>query len=597
MNARLALVVPLLCLLLLPQQPASAAVYPDELRQSGSHVRFFDAHNHITGILPYAAFANLPSFVKAFADPGTVVTQADRLAYFTYLADVWYPAQKATLDDKLFSPPDGQRYSLGGRAALVVYRDRAGERLDVLNGALERILTATPWSEFDSAYAFRGGPTEAYMSAKVYGGDTSAMAADLCRATVLQLAKTQIAVSEQSINFIGGWQTKSGQSARWNALRCYMNAAGDASIERGLAKMGKRLPIVKFLLMTHTAQLATLGDPAKYSEWSKTGTCEAAPLPPALTTTPKTVYDGLMGNDGAAAIVPSELRPAFFDTVVGIDTAGPETTCFSVEGMRYYVALAQAVYDAAKARRALGWHGKLLIHTHVGEGSAIYFAPTPPAQPWTFENVFAHLPAERSNAAQASANISRLLAAIASLRSAHPDLQDFVVFRLAHDTWATPEQAQAMHDERVEADVNLESNVATGAYPIARMPLSTTTVMQQYVNPLIGDVGSNFAIDNLLGVLVDAPTDDVAVGEILGNASLKYLLEKHVRCLMGTDGEGVEHSDIVKEYQFADALTGYWRANDPQFATLSGNAGADTLFENVRLHFDDMSTDRRVPYQ
>jgi hypothetical protein len=59
--------------------------------------------------------------------------------------------------------------------------------------------------------------------------------------------------------------------------------------------------------------------------------------------------------------------------------------------MVYYGQLVDAVYSAAKMR-STGWHGKLLVHTHVGEGSVIDYAPVPPAQPWTFESAFAAFP-------------------------------------------------------------------------------------------------------------------------------------------------------------------------------------------------------------
>jgi hypothetical protein len=199
------------------------------------------------------------------------------------------------------------------------------------------------------------------------------------------------------------------------------------------------------------------------------------------------------------------------------------------------------------------------------------------------------------NAVQAELNISALLGAVAQFERTHPDARDYVIFRLAHDTWANEAQAGIMHDERVEADVSLKSNVATGAYPIARMPLGST-VVQDEVAPLLGDEQANFALNDLLGVLVRNPNDELAVGNILGNASMKYLLDKRVRCLLGTDADGVEHSDIVKEYEYAAALIAYWNQTDPTFRTLAGNVTRRTLFDNVRWHLSIMSTDAAAPY-
>jgi hypothetical protein len=576
---------------------ASASVYPESSWQPGAEVRYFDAHNHFTGILPYEAYANLPAFIASFSNTSKPVSDGDRLGLYTYLADVWYPTVGAALDDKLFSPPDGQRFALGARAAIVVYRDRASQDPVTLDGALERILTATPWSEFDSAYAFRGGPASAYLSTTFYGKDDSRLAADLCRATVLDLAATNIAISEQSLSFIGGWRFTNGRSDRLDTIECALNSASDAEVAGALHDMGKEAPIVKFVLMTHTAQLATLPGGGTYSEWSKTGQCAPVPLASGLVTTPDTIRNALLGRDDAGKpVVETGALAAFFDGVIGIDTAGPETTCFTPDCMAYYEALVKAVYDAAKKRRLAGWHGKLLVHTHVGEGAVIDYAPTAPGEPWTFQNTFAALPPTRSNSGQASTNVATLLGAVAEVERQYPDVRDYVIFRLAHDTWATDREAQEMHDLQVEADVNLESNVATGAYPISRMPEGSDRIVTEDVDPIVGDVDPNFRLNDLLGVLIPAPPSDDRVGEILGNASLQFLLEHHVRCLLGTDADGVEHSDIVKEYQYASDLVTYWGIRDPQFRRLASGVTAGTLFDNVRWHLNDMSVDAPLPY-
>ncbi|HXO16687.1 MAG TPA: hypothetical protein VN909_00820, partial [Candidatus Dormibacteraeota bacterium] len=237
---------------------------------------------------------------------------------------------------------------------------------------------------------------------------------------------------------------------------------------------------------------------------------------------------------------------------------------------------------------------KLLVHTHVGEGAAIDYAPNPPARPWTFQRIFSALPPTRTNAAQAQTNISTLLSAIGAFERRHRDARAYVVFRLAHATWATPAQARAMHDEGVEADVNLESNVATGAYPLARMPLGS--ILHDRVDPVVQNPVTNFQVNDLLRTLVTDPSDPAQVGGVLGNVSLKYLFEARVRCLLGTDADGVEHSDIVREYEYAASLIDYWDRADPGFRTRSGDADAATLFENVRWHRANMASDAAPAY-
>lgn len=557
-------------------------------------VSYFDAHNHFTGILPYQAYADLPAYIAAFSDPKRNVGVADRLKLYNYLT-YWYDATGSKLDLRLFSPADGQRFAFGARAALFIDRARVAGSVAALDGTIERVLTATPWTEFDSAYAFRGGPASLYLRDRFYGGSDDRLGGDLCKATVLELAATHIDSSEQSLPFIGGWKFSEGKSYPLDTIECVMHARDDPSIRSALAAMKKPMPAIKIVLMTHTAQLGALLHGSQYREWSKTGACAPTALPAALATAPKSIYDALMGWDAGKPVVPSTDAARYFDDVVGIDTAAPETTCFTDEGMAYYEKLAGAVYRASKDRRLAGWRGKLLVHTHVGEGAIVDYAPAPPAKPWLFGNTFALLPASWTNAAQAEANITMLLAAIRRFQREHPDANRYVIFRLAHATWATPAQAQEMHDAGVEADVNLESNVATGAYPISRMPLGTTLLADRIV-PLAQSWATNFELNDLLGSLVSDPADPSQVGAVLGNAALKYLLEAHVRCLLGTDADGVEHSDIVREYQYAGALIAYWKRTDPVFRVRLGDAGATVLFDNVRKHLADMASGEVIAY-
>ena len=164
----------------------------------------------------------------------------------------------------------------------------------------------------------------------------------------------------------------------------------------------------------------------------------------------------------------------------------------------------------------MSWQGKLLVHAHVGEGAVIQYAPRPPAQPWSFHNLFAALPPVRRTPSRHKPNISALLAAIGRFEVSHPDAHDYVVFRLAHDTWATQAQAQTMIDEGVEADVNLESNVATGAYPISRMPLGKESIVANEIAPIAVNPTTNFELNDLLGTLVKDPRNVAQVGGIPG---------------------------------------------------------------------------------
>src|SRR5699024_5620166 len=159
----------------------------------------FDPHTHLSGVLPWQAYVNLPVYISKLEGEQTGVTTADKRRFYQWLAGVWYPEHKAQFDDQPFSST--MRYGLGARATLVLYPPRPNRPPACLDGVLERIFTATPFTEFDSAYAFHG-PAYAWLSRTYYGGDAQAGNEALCTAQVLTLARAHITRSEQSVSFI-----------------------------------------------------------------------------------------------------------------------------------------------------------------------------------------------------------------------------------------------------------------------------------------------------------------------------------------------------------------------------------------------------------
>ncbi|MGH8225097.1 MAG: hypothetical protein ACRER1_02945 [Gammaproteobacteria bacterium] len=564
-------------------QPAAPTVY-------------FDPHNHLSGVLPWQAYADLPAYIRKLEGHGDGVSDADERALYAWLDETWYPAHRADLDDKPFATD--QRYALGARATLELYPPQTDDSAQIA-GALERILTATPYTEFDSSYAFRGGPVFKWQSANDYHGNTTALNEDLCTADVLQLARTRIADSEQSISFVGGWGLDaSGDSWRLDNILCA--ARKPQELAPVFSRLGEPMPRVRIILMTLTYQLGENQAGDAYSSFEHTGVCHEVPLAASLKLSPDTMYHALLGEDGdGKRIVPDASLDEFFATVAGIDTAGPEITCFSRDGMDYYRNLVAAVYRAAKARRAMGWNGKLLVHTHVGEGFTTYYAKQPPAEPWTFDNVFAELPVlagnDITNAQAPQDNISMLLAAIAEVEADYPDIADYVVFRLGHVTHATAEQAQTMANEQVEADVNLDSNLATGAWSFAQMPDQAAIVSR--VEAAAADPNTNFALNDLPGLLIPDPDSATEVAGVLGNVSLKYLLMAHVRVMLGTDAAGVEHSSMPREYALAASLIRYWKTSDAAFRKKAGDSSAQTFFDNAAWHLRNMASNGLLPYR
>jgi hypothetical protein len=548
---------------------------------------YFDAHNHgYNGILPYYAFADMNAFIEHPAEPKKVDLE-HRRRLWTYLVSTFGAGDQ---QPPLTGPSN--RIAPGAIATLRAY----GTRIDSLtreeiDGALERVLTTTPWTEFDSAYALRGAITDQYLP--TFFSDPVTTAKGLCDASILELAVSHTAYSEQFLSFVGGWgKPTPGHpiSPKLDIIRCFMTEPGVLAASGQFKKMPA--PEIKVLLMTHTAEFGATTDGKQWIQFATTGQC--APWQGAPPTTPPgTIQYALLGkNANGADIIPPSERETYLKTVIGIDTAAAEITCFTSgsspdnkgEGMERYKALAKAVYAAAKARRAAGWHGKLLVHTHVGEGGITYRVGDVPTGEKARE-VFKSFPQIWMDAAtqkpvhveQSAKNVKLLLAAVQELKSEISDLDDYVIFRFGHVTNADMDDAQAMKRLGIEADINLESNVSTGAYYLPRLrppDNSLTTERQQ------------FEYNNL-------PAKVQASGhaeELLSAHALKYMLKAGVRTLMGSDGGGEEHSDIAREYRLAEELIKYWTSHDDQFPR---GLSVDVLYKNVQDHLSDMKEDRK----
>lgn len=560
-------------------------------QQSG----YFDPHNHLSGVLPWPAYVNLPAYLRRQEGHGDGVADADKLAFYTWLADDWYPEHLADAGTGPFSST--QRFGLGTRATLAIYPATADMSATVVDGVLQRLYTATPFTEFDSAYGMHGPATQ-WLAQSYYQGNDKATAKALCQAQIMQLAKTGITRSEQSISFVGGWRFDAqGHSAKLATIMCAANEPG--RLQSTLAAADLPTPRLRIILMTHTAQLGSTPDGNNYSTFEHTGACHDQPLNAALKLSPQQLYLALLGRDKTGAdIVPDTAGQAFYDTLVGIDTAAPETTCFTAAGMAYYRQLVDAVYRAAKARRASGWNGKLLVHTHVGEGFGVYYGKQQPQQPWTFDKVFARIPAVTGNVVSspqaAHDNITRLLDAVAALRVSHPDLDQYVVLRFGHVTHATLAQARRMAALRVEADINLDSNIATGAWSFADMPAQQR--LAQQAAGAAENPHTNFELNDLSQFLIPDPHDARQVAAVFGSHPLKYMLMAGVRVMLGTDGAGVEHASMPREYALATSLIHYWQAHDPAFRAAAGDISTQVFFDNAQWHLANMASDKTRAY-
>jgi hypothetical protein len=551
---------------------------------------YFDAHNHgFSGILPYYAYADLYAFIKNPEDP-TGVDLEHRRELWKYLASS-QPSGKAS------SP----RIKPGASATVAAYGKNISElTAEQVNGALERVLTTTPWTEFDSAYAFRSAPVESYLKA-YFADDLVRKSRTLCDATILELAVTRTSYSEQFLSFVGGWgfATVTGHpvSSTLDVIRCFTGGPRVLAAAGGLR--GRVVPEIKVLFMTHTSELGEIDVADKTRRWMEygsTGECaQNSPSAPVLPTLPKTIELALLGQeDGGKPIVGREEKPAYLDHVVGVDTAAPEITCFTGsdpkdipgEGMKNYEDLVGAVYRAAKERRNQGWHGKLLVHTHVGEGGPSYqWDEIPPGE--KARDLFSVFPGIQKNKLtrqpvhfeQANKNIKTLLRAVESIKQKDPGIDDYVVFRFGHVTHADLDDAREMKRLNVEADINLESNISTRAYYTEALATAGPQLLKEQ---------EQFEYNNLPGKVLSTGH---AV-EVLSGHSLKFMLQAGVRTLLGSDGSGEEHSDIGREYKLASELIDYWKS---QGTTFPPDVSADIFRKNADEHITDMREDKKRP--
>lgn len=551
-------------------------------------VVYFDAHSHTSGILPYQFFADPAAFVNDPGNAGAIPEERRRLLWDSLIHDT-----KITCNPDLQPKPGEKacnaRIVKGVKLTVKAYiaKKLTAQQVDAL---LERLLTATPFTEFDSAYAVRGVAQEDYLASlykERYPGETddqrSARIDDnVCDATILQLALTGTGYSEQFMSFVNGWDAD-----KIFTIRCFIHER--KGMAERLKKLNKAAPTVRVLLMTHTSELGTTSDNHEWLQYGKTGRCEKSSGP--LIVGAEVVHNALLGKgkNGEDLLAPGELKD-FMNGVIGIDTAGPEITCFTGPesadaqgaGMNDYKHLVRSVYMAARERRAANWHGKLLIHTHVGEGGTTYQWPkdSKTLNPFaTFPPVHMNGDNEPVHVIQARKNIKMLIQAISEMKSEIKDLDDFIVFRFGHVTHADVSDAWAMKALGIEADVNLASNVATRAY-------YSKDFADELKKPLTEEEQLKFS-DPVAGFL-----KGVNSNRILAEHPLKHLLEAGVVTMLGSDGAGVEHSDIEHEYSRASDLIEYWNSRDCDFRRLG--LSIDTIRKNAQSHLKNMQQDTKL---
>lgn len=280
--------------------------------------------------------------------------------------------------------------------------------------------------------------------------------------------------------------------------------------------------------------------------------------------------------------------------VVGIDLAGPEGYAFGKDRARQLVAY--TLDELYKIADCLG--GKVVFRPHVGEGcallsSAFTLAETEPyvivdlvkalhasimdmkgdKQKRQFEETGDYLVTQvllhaadamhvtadtartvrarsggmttrwEESGARAEANVTAFITAIEEYAksSKNKNWRDRIRIRFGHATHVTADHIARMNKLGIAADCNLGSNLRTGAIALKgkRLEEIRKSELARYANP-------------------NAQPYNWDVAELVGTHPLKKMMisKTPIVTVLGTDGQGVEVTEVAQEYKMAREVLG-----------------------------------------
>lgn len=527
----------------------------------GLTVNYFDPHNHISGILEPVDYAA----VKKVINEEVPTTEE--------LSHLWSGIIESV--DKNFKK--NPRIAIGALNTLTCdepdsarenYVTSSLEYRKIIIENIERLLSATPITGFDSAYAIRKRVREKIVYKNLSGDILKETQNDLKRAILFRLAQQKIKLTEMSVSFIGGDQSNS----RLIDILEYQKIIDDLLSEKTspinqklkMRLEEKKLPVPRlyWLLMTHTSEL---GRQNEYSDELvydyRYGKCSF--LPKVLTTNPeRDLYKVLSENT----------------EILGTDTAGVESTCFTNEGMKSFKELISTVYKVAQLRRKQDAQApKMVVRIHVGEGAPIVIDDIAKSKNEACLDM-RRLPSIKTtpdgkplHLVEGRKNIAKLLTLIKDIKKEVKDIDTLIIFRFGHVTSISQAQAKLLKQLNIEADVNLSSNIATGSWPLSRA--AREKILKAYRIPT-----------HVLEYFLNG--DNKKAPELFSHHPLKWLLYNNVLTILGSDGPGVEHSSMDREYQMADALIKYWNKTDANFR--KKHISIKQLINNQNKHIKDV---------
>jgi hypothetical protein len=515
------------------------------------HQGYFDPHTHWPGgILPWKAYlpmvlppdgADPEAFRKRaeqlVAKTTATLTQDDYRELFGYYKLLFNEIKELIENGALRDSP---RLAAGAKAVVDCPLYNAPEdtpaektaKFQAYEMALRRLLTSSVRTDYDSAYAIRKKLTTLWLALNPRNRRR------FTDRLLLELAVTGITYSEQSADLDDVVKTFTEKRLVQSARRI-----------KPLLPHGAPLPTVRFLVQFTTHLLSQEGADEE-DQW-RVATADGGSTVVSAGGRIKAETRALAGL--------AEHHVLSLPQVSGVTVLAPEKNCFTDKGMDNFKALVKIVFAQAWQLRK-----RLVIHAHVGEGFPLAedagvdcdsLEGPPPRVLRDDKGVPLHY-------LNAAANVERLLTAMEEIRKdkSIPHIEQFDSFvevRFGHVTHATSEQAARMHRANIWADINLTSNIVTGAlapeHPEAHEPNQV---------------------------------------DFFEDHSLVDLMAEGASIILGTDGAGVEHSGFAQETLLAEYIFDHLPPGtvDQRGRSMVGNAKAyvNEMLRLGRVHVDFM---------
>jgi len=194
-------------------------------------------------------------------------------------------------------------------------------------------------------------------------------------------------------------------------------------------------------------------------------------------------------------------------------------------------------------------------------------------------------PNVKTNPKAAEENIALMVNVVNNFTRDFNDSDCYIVWRLGHVTTIDIPTAQLMSSLPIEADVNFDSNLITGALYVSE---NLDTLLSTYLKDPTYVL--NFQLNNITEVLVPDPTNVTQVSVIFQDSPFYDLLMSGVKIVMwGTDATGTELDPITREYSIAQSLISYYNSIDPAFQKLG--ITSQTFLNNAISHIDFVDGD------